>query len=204
MWHKLTLVAMVVMWLGGCAVAPTSTVEPPQRTGNHQGAYEPSRSGSVYSTRDSGYGSTSTQGSQPSTGYVAPTPAPSSVRKAPVTASYSEHNTGVSAADALLREGKTYHQRGQYANAANNFERAIRMAPRSPALYLAMAKTRLALNDYNNAIQMANRALSLLPSEGWGVSDARADAWTIIADSRAASGDRRGAEEARARAREYW
>lgn len=204
MWSKLTL-AMLVLWLGGCAVTPTSTVEPPQRTGHPKGAYEPSRSGSVPASRDSGYGSsTPSYGSQPSTGYVAPTPAPSSVRKAPAVASYSEHSTGVSAADALLREGKAYHQRGQYANAANSFERAIRMAPRSPALYLAMARTRLALNDYNNAIQMANRALSLLPSEGWGVSDARADAWSIIADSRAASGDRKGAEEARARAREYW
>ena len=178
-------VAVLALWLGGCMVAPTSTVEPAQRPAGNpsSGASQPA------------YNSSST--------YVAPTPAPSSVRRAPVVASYSDNSTGVTAADALLREGKAYHQRGQYANAANNFERAIRMAPRSPALYLALAKTRLALNDYNNAIQMANRALSLLPREGWGVDDARADAWNIIADGRAAMGDYKGSDVARAKAREF-
>ena len=198
------MLAMLVLWLSGCTVAPTSTVEPPaNRTGSSSSPYEQQpRNTGTYSSRDSGYNSGS-YGSSSNSTYVAPTPAPSSVRKAPVMASYSENSTGVSAADALLREGKSYHQRGQYANAANNFERGIRMAPRSPALYLALARTRLALNEYNSAIQMANRALSLLPSDGWGVSDARADAWSIIADSRAANGDRKGAEAARAKAREY-
>ena len=115
----------------------------------------------------------------------------------------AERITGIPAADALLREGRARYQNGQYANAANQFERAIRMAPRSPALYLALAKTRLALQDYNSAIQMANRALTLLPGEGWGVSDARADAWNVIADAREASGDSRGAMLARQKAREY-
>ncbi len=176
---------LFVLWLGGCAVQPTSTVEPAPRPGTSQ------------------YPSSGQYPAGSSTNKSGTTPAPSPVRKAPVVASYSENSTGVSAADALLREGKSYYQRGEYASAANSFERAIRMAPRSPALYLALAKTRLALNDYNNAIQMANRALSLLPSEGWGVDDARADAWNIIADGRAAAGNKKGADEARAKAREY-
>jgi len=192
MLKQATLTAMA-LWLAGCTVAPTSTVEPPPRSGG----YEQPRAGSVYSAPRE-------QEPRSSGGYVAPTPAPDSVRRAPVVAAYSDSSTGVSAADALLREGKAYHQRGQYANAANNFERAIRLAPRSPALYLALARTRLALNDFNSAIQMANRALSLLPGEGWGVADARADAWTIIADSRDASGDSKGAAVARSKAREYW
>lgn len=185
---KQAVVAGIALWLGGCTVAPTSTVEPASRP-----APAPAPSGSR-----GDYGSTATPT------YSAPAPAPGSVRKAPTAVTYSENSTGVTAADALLREGKAYYQRGQYANAANNFERAIRMAPRSPALYLALAKTRLALNDHNSAVQMANRALSLLPGEGWGVDDARADAWTIIADGRAAMGDQKGAEAARAKAREYW
>lgn len=190
---KMILVGLALV-LGGCVVAPTSTVEPASRPGGSTTQSGAPRAGTPYGTP------TPAQ----SAPYSAPTPAPGSVRKAPVVATYSENSTGVSAADALLREGKSYHSRGQYANAANNFERAIRMAPRSPALYLALAKTRLALNDYNNAIQMANRALSLLPSEGWGVDDARADAWTIIADGRAATGDQKGSAAARAKAREYW
>lgn len=184
---------LLVTGLAGCTVAPTSTVEPEPR--GSQGPYGQPRDSSPYDdsgSRQSGYPAPT------------PTPAPGSSRRTPAVATYSDSSTGVSAADALLREGKAYHQRGQYSNAANTFERALRMAPRSPALYLALAKTRLALNDHNSAIQMANRALSLLPNEGWGVSDARADAWNIIAESRAATGDRQGAEAARTRAREYW
>jgi len=114
---------------------------------------------------------------------------------------YSDTGTGIPAADALLKQGLALQAHGDYANAANNFERAIRMAPRSPALYLALAKARLALHDYGSAVQMANRALSLLPSEGWGANDARADAWDLIGEARAASGDVRGAELARENAR---
>lgn len=190
---KQLMALLLVTGLAGCSVAPTSTVEPDPRSSGSQGPYGQPRDSGQY--EDSG---------TRQSGYPAPTPAPGSTRRAPAMGTYSDNSTGVSAADALLREGKAYHQRGQFANAANTFERALRMAPRSPALYLALAKTRLALDDHNSAIQMANRALSLLPNEGWGISDARADAWNIIAESRAASGDRKGAEAARTRAREYW
>ena len=118
------------------------------------------------------------------------------VRPAPPL-TYSDSGTGIPAADSLLKQGLALQARGDYANAANNFERAIRMAPRSPALYLALAKARLALHNYGSAIQMANRALSLLPSEGWGANDARANAWDVIGDARAASGDMHGAGIAR-------
>jgi tetratricopeptide (TPR) repeat protein len=114
---------------------------------------------------------------------------------------YSPSSTGVTAADALLREGNALHQRGEYGGAANNFERGIRMAPRSPALYLALAKTRLATGDNTNAIQMANRALSLLPSGSWAADDARAEAWNVIANAREAQGDRTGAAAARQKAK---
>src|SRR5690606_19913503 len=123
-----------VSLLGGCMTAPTSVVHPP----------EPPVYSGPQSAPASGAGPYGSGGSGP---------APTSSRRAP-TLAYSDSSTGVPAADSLLREGKAQHQRGQFANAANNFERAIRMAPRSPALYLAMAKTRLAMQDYNNAIQM--------------------------------------------------
>lgn len=186
------LIALLLLGaLAGCSVAPTTVLEPER----------PRSQGQAPASREPASRSPEERSTWPAT---QPTPAPGSVRRTPAVGTYSDSSTGVSAADALLREGKTYHQRGQYANAANSFERAIRMAPRSPALYLALAKTRLALQDYNSAVQMANRALSLLPAEGWGVSDARADAWNIIAESRAATGDHKGAAAARAKAREYW
>lgn len=174
-WSKL-IVAAAVLAVSGCAVQTSTVLEPP--------------SPPVYGSP------------APSAPGIKQPNAP--VRPAPgMSYSYSDDSTGLPAADALLREGRSLHQRGQYANAANDFERAIRMAPRSPALYLALAKTRLALQDYGSAIQMANRALTLLPGDGWGVSDARADAWNVIAEAKEASGDLRGANLARQKARDY-
>lgn len=113
--------------------------------------------------------------------------------------------TGIPAADAMLSQGEALRLSGNYAGAANQFERGIRLAPRSASLYLALAKTRLAMDDYRNAQQMAQRAVSLLPSQPKG-SDQRnkAEAWLVIAQAKEALGDRSGADQARANAEAVW
>jgi len=106
--------------------------------------------------------------------------------------------TGVPAADNLLQEGESARQRGDYETAVNSLERGIRMAPRSAALYLALAKTRLAMAQFNNASQMAQRAVTLLPAAPQGAElTAKMEAWIVVAQAREQQGDSAGAQRAR-------
>lgn len=175
--------------LAGCVTPPTSVEEPPETTwpapDNRTATPRP-----VPTPGDS----RASSGSSTRLGSISPT------ARRPATVAYSANSTGVTAADALLREGRMLHQRGDFGAAANSFERGIRMAPRSAALYLALARTRLAMGDNSRAIQMANRAISLLPAGGVGDS-ARREAWLLIAEARDASGDHGGATVARQKAR---
>lgn len=113
--------------------------------------------------------------------------------------------TGVAAADNLLQQGERARQQGDYGAAVNHLERGVRMAPRSPSLYLALAKTRLAMGQYRSATQMAQRAVSLLPAQPRGAEQtAKAEAWIVIAQAREKQGDREGAAQARANAQAVW
>lgn len=113
--------------------------------------------------------------------------------------------TGVAAADTLLQQGEDARRGGNYAAAVNDLERGIRMAPRSPSLYLALAKTRLAMGQYGSAAQMAQRAVSLLPATPRGAEQtAKAEAWIVIAQAREKQGDQAGAARARANAQAVW
>jgi len=113
--------------------------------------------------------------------------------------------TGVPAADDLLNQAEDARRAGDYSAAVNHLERGIRMAPRSPSLYLALAKTRLAMGQYGNATQMAQRTVSLLPAKPRGAEQtAKAEAWIVIAQAREKQGDFDGAERARASAQAVW
>lgn len=138
-------------------------------------------------------------------GACAVSPLPTDISDQDLIESESSLLTGVAAADNLLQQGESARQRGEYAIAVNDLERGIRMAPRSPSLYLALAKTRLAMGDYSNATQMAQRAVSLLPASPRGAEQtAKAEAWIVIAQCREKKGDFDGAEKARANAQAVW
>lgn len=185
------ILIVLMCGLAGCATQSSTVLEPVEQ----QPGWPAPAEGGRYPAQSPTPGDSGTGYSAPRTGST------SSTARRPATVAYSPSSTGVTAADALLREGNALHQRGEYGGAANNFERGIRMAPRSPALYLALAKTRLAMGDNTNAIQMANRALSLLPSGSWAADDARTEAWNVIANAREAQGDRTGAAAARQKAK---
>ncbi len=133
------------------------------------------------------------------------TQAPTTMTEEEILEQETELTTGIPAADQLLKQGEQLRSDGDYAGAANAFERGIRMAPRSASLYLALAKTRLAMGDAHNAQQMAQRALSLLPAQPKGAErTAKAEAWMLIAEARDALGDNTGAEMARKNAQQTW
>lgn len=99
----------------------------------------------------------------------------------------------------LAAEARADLAAGRYANAASGLERALRIEPRNPRLWLELARLRLAQGDPGQAESIAARALSYAGSE----RRTRADCWQLIAEARVARGDEAGAAEAEARRREF-
>jgi len=81
---------------------------------------------------------------------------------------------------------------GRLSNAAASLERALRIEPRNPRLWQALARVRLQQGEYAQAEGAAAR------SSSWAGSDAplRAENWRLIAQSRQARGDGDGAKSA--------
>lgn len=119
-------------------------------------------------------------------------------------------HTGFAALDRLLLEGEAQRKAGQLAAAASTLERAMRLAPRAPEVYVALARVQLDQRDYGKAEQMAQRALSWLGDSADaadGTTQARrqrAEAWSIIARARRAAGDIGAAQDAERRAIGIW
>jgi len=115
-------------------------------------------------------------------------PAPESA-PAPVPAPAIE-----SAAIASLMDGARQDvAAGRLANATASLERALRIEPRNPRLWQALARVRLKQGDYIQVEGLAAR------SNSWARDDPllRAENWRLIAQAREARGDEQGALVAR-------
>lgn len=66
-----------------------------------------------------------------------------------------------SAVIALLETARDQQQQQKYVEAAASLERAIRIAPRDPQLYLQLAKVRLQQGRKSQAQQLCNKAVAL-------------------------------------------
>ncbi len=132
---------------------------------------------------------------KPSTNYLPTPPAP---QPQPVIA------TAVPAARALLDKARLARKRGLLAEADALLERAMRLAPSEPNLYLETAEVRLAQGNFSAATQFAQKSLSLLGSRDAITSrDQRMQAWRVISEAKAGQGDDSGAAQAR-REMERW
>jgi len=86
----------------------------------------------------------------------APPPAPAEPLPAPRTA------PPVSAASqALLTQSRGHQAAGRYEQAAASIERALRIEPRQPVLWLELGNIRLKEGDFAQAESMGRKALSL-------------------------------------------
>ncbi|MGB5082688.1 MAG: tetratricopeptide repeat protein, partial [Burkholderiales bacterium] len=85
---------------------------------------------------------------------------------------------------------------GRPANAAASIERALRIEPRNPRLWQALARVRLQQGDSLQAENFAAR------SNAWAGGDnaLRSENWRLIAQAREARGDAEGARAALAAA----
>jgi Tfp pilus assembly protein PilF len=85
---------------------------------------------------------------------------------------------------------------GDSAQAAATLERALRIEPDNPLVWIELGRVRLAENNAAQADAMGRKALTLAS----GDTSAQSSAWRLIADSLRARGDNGGAADADRRA----
>ncbi|HKU14497.1 MAG TPA: tetratricopeptide repeat protein [Steroidobacteraceae bacterium] len=83
-----------------------------------------------------------------------------------------------------------------YPIAASSIERALRIEPDNPLLWIELGKVRLAEGNYVQAENMARKAVSMSVN----APRAQSSAWRLIAESYRARGKNMEAQEAQARA----
>ena len=83
-----------------------------------------------------------------------------------------------------------------YPVAASSIERALRIEPDNPLLWIELGKVRFAEGNYVQAENMARKAVSMSVN----APRAQSSAWRLIADSYRARGKNIEAQEAQARA----
>lgn len=94
---------------------------------------------------------------------------------------------------SLMQQSASLRGRGDLSGAVAALERALRLEPRNPKLWLALAQLRLAGDHARVAESLALKALSL----AGGDPDTRRRAWALIAEARTRYGDSAGARQAR-------
>src|SRR5580700_5911507 len=100
------------------------------------------------------------------------------------------------AASALVTQAHTQAGGGDYGQAAATLERALRIEPDDPLLWIELGRVRLGENNAAQADAMGRKALALAT----GDAGAQAAAWRLIADSLRALGRNPEAAEADGRA----
>jgi Tetratricopeptide repeat len=100
------------------------------------------------------------------------------------------------AASALVTQARTQAGGGEYGQAAATLERALRIEPGNPLLWIELGRVRLSENNAAQAEAMGRKALALAT----GDPAAQAAAWHLIADSLRARGRDPEAAEAEGRA----
>jgi Tfp pilus assembly protein PilF len=127
-----------------------------------------------------------TQPGEPPSTVEQPQPLPPAVREPTLGA----------ASRALVNQAQTQMATKNYAVAASSIERALRIEPDNPLLWIELGKVRLAEGNYVQAENMARKAVSMAVN----APRARSSAWRLIADSFRARGKNIEAQEAQARA----
>ena len=83
------------------------------------------------------------------------------------------------ASSALVAQAHKQMMGGDFGLAAATIERAMRIEPDNPLLWIELGRVRYTAGDYNQADSMGHKALALAS----GDSRAQASAWRLIADS---------------------
>src|SRR4051812_31900539 len=114
----------------------------------------------------------------------------------PLPAPVAHEPTLGAASRALVSQAQTQVATKNYPVAASSIERALRIEPDNPLLWIELGKVRFAEGNYVQAENMARKAVSMSVN----APRAQSSAWKLIADSFRARGKNIEAQEAQARA----
>jgi Flp pilus assembly protein TadD len=169
---RLTLAAAAMVFL--LTACPSLRSPPP--------AFPESSKGSGSSTSPGSPGAAAT--AQPPSGQ--PPPPGAATRPAP-----KQYRLGP-ASTALVAQAHKQMTGGDFGLAAATIERAMRIEPDNPLLWIELGRVRHTAGDYAQADSMGHKALALAS----GDAQAQSTAWRLIAD--ALRSERRNAEAAEA------
>lgn len=126
-----------------------------------------------------------------------PAPAPPPVVESePLPAPVIREPTLGAASKALVSQAQSQVASKNYAVAASSIERALRIEPDNPLLWIELGKVRQAEGNYTQAENMGRRAAALAVN----APRTQASAWTLVAESLRAQGKNTEAREAEQRA----
>jgi tetratricopeptide (TPR) repeat protein len=120
-------------------------------------------------------------GPTPGPGTAQPPPAAPPGQPAPPAASRpppKQYHLGA-ASSALVAQAHKQMGGGDFGLAAATIERAMRVEPDNPLLWIELGRVRYTAGDYSQADSMGHKALALAS----GDPQAQASAWRLIADS---------------------
>ncbi|WP_293856262.1 tetratricopeptide repeat protein [Steroidobacter sp.] len=100
------------------------------------------------------------------------------------------------ASRALVNQAQVQLQSKNYPVAASSIERALRIEPDNPLLWIELGKVRQAEGNYVQAENMGRKAASMSVN----APKANSSAWSLIAESLRARGKNQEAREAQLRA----
>jgi hypothetical protein len=173
-----SLTALALLASAGCSLAPFQP-EPPAPVPRKA----PAGSGPVISEPPP---VTSTMPAEPDV--QAPPPSVPVPRERPKVAPA----TLSPASSALVNQAQSQRKKGDLPGAATSLDRALRIEPNNPLLWIEMGRLRMDQRNYPQAEAMGRRALSMAV----GDSRTQSSAWQLIADALRARGKNPEAQEA--------
>jgi hypothetical protein len=177
---RAVVVALVLAVAAGCAAPPFSKSEPP-------GPTTPSRSGRG-----------------PTLPTVPPPGSTTEPIEAPAHAPLPRERPKVTpatlspASKALVSQAQAQRKRGDLPGATVSLERALRIEPSNPLLWVEMGRLRMDQRNYPQAEAMGRKAVSMAV----GDNRTQSQAWQLIADALRARGRNVESQEALERSQE--
>jgi len=179
-----TFVAIALLASAGCTLQPFHTEPPPAST-----RASPSGGGPLIPEPPT---VSSTMPTEPV--IQGPAPAISVPRERPKVAPA----TLSPASKALVSQAQAQRKKGDLPGAAGSLDRALRIEPNNPLLWIEMGRLRMDQRNFAQAESMGRKALSMAV----GDNRTQAAAWQLIADSLRARGKNPQAQEALEKAQE--